>query len=51
MSFKTEYLWLNLGTYMSLSGAVPWIDEQTMAHTVKAGLNVKLGAWSGLPHS
>jgi len=49
LSFKTEYLYVDLGTANLLSGVaagVPFsLSEKTTAHTVKVGLNVKLGGW------
>ncbi len=49
LSFKTEYLYLDLGTTTVASGAaagVPFsISEKTTVHTVKAGLNFKLGSF------
>ena len=45
ISFKTEYLWLNLGTDSSSSGTALSLSERTMVHTLRAGLNVKLGPW------
>jgi len=49
LSFKTEYLYLNLGTDNITSGSlagVPFsLSEKTTVHTVKVGLNVKLGAF------
>lgn len=49
LSFKTEYLYLDLGTANLVNGAVagvPFsISEKTTVHTVKIGLNVKLGGW------
>ncbi len=47
LSFKTEYLFLNLGTDTITSGTaagVPFsLGEKTTFHTVKIGLNLKLG--------
>ena len=47
LSFKTEYLYVDLGTSTLVSGAaggVPFsLSEKATAHTVKAGINVKLG--------
>jgi outer membrane immunogenic protein len=49
LSFKTEYLYLNLGTDTITSGtvaSVPYsLSEKTTVHTVKVGLNFKLGGW------
>jgi outer membrane immunogenic protein len=49
VSFKTEYLFLNLGSQTIASGAlagVPFsLSEKTTVHTVKAGLNLKFGGW------
>ena len=49
LSFKTEYLFLNLGSQTIASGAlagVPFsLSEKTTVHTVKAGLNLKFSAW------
>jgi outer membrane immunogenic protein len=49
LSFKTEYLYLNLGTANlaggTLAGGLFSLSEKTTVHTVKAGLNFKLGAW------
>ena len=47
LSFKTEYLYLNLGTSTITSGTaagVPFsLGEKTTVHTAKIGLNLKLG--------
>jgi outer membrane immunogenic protein len=47
LSFKTEYLYVDLGTSTLVSGAagaVPFsLSEKATAHTVKAGINIKLG--------
>jgi outer membrane immunogenic protein len=47
LSFKTEYLFLDLGSNTIASGTVPGVPfslgEKTTVHTVKIGLNVKLG--------
>ena len=49
VSFKTEYLFLNLGSDTIASGALAGIPfslgEKTTVHTVKVGLNLKLGNW------
>ncbi len=49
LSVKTEYLYLDLGTDIIASGTaagVPFsLSEKTTAHTVKVGVNVKLGDW------
>jgi len=49
LSFKTEYLYVDLGTSTitsGVSGGTPFsLAEKTTAHTFKAGVNVKLGAW------
>jgi len=49
LSFKTEYLYLNLGTAGLASGTaagVPFsVSEKATFQTVKIGLNVKLGGW------
>jgi outer membrane immunogenic protein len=49
LSFKTEYLYLDLGTDAIVNGAVAGVpvsvSEKTTAHTVKAGINVKFGGW------
>ncbi len=49
ISFKTEYLFVNLGSNTVASGVsagVPFsLSEKTTVHTVKAGLNLKLGSW------
>jgi outer membrane immunogenic protein len=49
VSFKTEYLYLDLGTHLIASGAlagVPFaLNEKTTVQTVKVGLNLKLGNW------
>jgi outer membrane immunogenic protein len=49
LSFKTEYLYMDLGTDTITTGSfvgVPFsLSEKTTVHTVKVGLNVKLGAW------
>jgi outer membrane immunogenic protein len=51
VSFKTEYLFMNLGTANlanGFSGGVPVsLSEKTTVHTVKVGLNFKLGSWGG----
>jgi outer membrane immunogenic protein len=44
LSFKTEYIWLDLGTASFATPAFS-MSESFMAHTLKAGLNVKLGSW------
>lgn len=47
LSFKTEYLYVDLGTSTLVSGGgggVPFsLSEKATAHTVKAGINIKLG--------
>lgn len=47
LSFKTEYLYVDLGTATLVSGTafgIPFsLGEKATAHTVKAGINVKLG--------
>jgi outer membrane immunogenic protein len=49
LSFKTEYLYMDLGTDTITAGTVTGVPfslaEKTTVHTVKAGLNVKLSAW------
>ncbi len=49
LSFKTEYLFLNLGSANIASGTVAGVPfslaERATVHTVKAGINVKLGGW------
>lgn len=49
LSFKTEYLYVDLGNANIASGAVGpvvfSVNEKTTFHTVKAGLNFKFGAW------
>ena len=49
VSFKTEYLFVNLGSATlanGVSGGVPFsLSEKTTVHTVKVGLNFKLGSW------
>ena len=49
LSFKTEYLYVNLGS-ANLAGTVGGVpislSEKTTAHTVKAGLNFKFGGWT-----
>jgi outer membrane immunogenic protein len=49
LSFKTEYLYLDLGTDALVSGAVAGVpfsvSEKTTAHTVRIGVNVKFGGW------
>jgi outer membrane immunogenic protein len=51
LSFKTEYLFIDLGSAniaSGVSGGVPFsLNEKTTVHTVKAGLNFKLtgGHW------
>lgn len=51
LSFKTEYLYLNLGTNTITSGTaagVPFsLGEKTTIHTAKVGLNLKLGGGGG----
>jgi outer membrane immunogenic protein len=51
VSFKTEYLFVNLGNANlsnGVSGGVPFsLSEKTTVHTVKAGLNFKIGSWGG----
>lgn len=51
LSFKTEYLFVDLGSANLSSGVaagVPFsLSEKTTVHTVKAGINVKLGNWGG----
>jgi outer membrane immunogenic protein len=51
LSFKTEYLYLNLGTNTISSGVaagVPFsLSEKTTVHTVKIGLNFKFSGGSG----
>ena len=51
LSFKTEYLFVDLGSTTLSSGiaaGVPFsLNEKTTIHTVKAGINVKLGSWGG----
>jgi outer membrane immunogenic protein len=47
LSFKTEYLFLDLGTDSLVNGTVAGVpfsvSEKTTVHTVKAGINVKFG--------
>ena len=49
LQFKTEYLYLNLGTDGITSGTIAGVpfslSEKTTVHTVKIGLNVKFGGW------
>jgi outer membrane immunogenic protein len=51
ISFKTEYLFVNLGSATlanGFSGGVPFsLSEKTTFHTVKAGLNFKFNSWGG----
>jgi outer membrane immunogenic protein len=51
ISFKTEYLFVNLGSTTLSSGVaagVPFsLSEKTTVHTVKAGLNFKFNSWGG----
>ncbi|HEX3502858.1 MAG TPA: outer membrane beta-barrel protein [Xanthobacteraceae bacterium] len=51
LTFKTEYLFVDLGSANLASGVaagVPFsLNEKTTVHTVKAGINVKLGSWGG----
>jgi len=51
MSFKTEYLYVDLGTDPLFStkvfGAPISVSEQTRIHTIKAGLNFKFGGLGG----
>jgi outer membrane immunogenic protein len=51
LSFKTEYLFVDLGSANLASGVaagVPFsLSEKTTVHSVKAGINVKLGSWGG----
>jgi len=54
LSFKTEYLYLDLGTATLVSGTaggIPFsLGEKATAHTVKAGFNIKLGDLGGWMH-
>lgn len=49
LSFKTEYLYLNLGSDGITSGTIAGVpfslSEKTTVHTVKINLNVKFGGW------
>jgi outer membrane immunogenic protein len=49
LSFKTEYLYVDLGTANLVNtsvGGVPFVmNEKATFNTVKIGLNVKLGGW------
>jgi len=49
LSFKTEYLFLDLGTDSLVNGTVAGVpfsvSEKTTVHTVKAGINVRFGGW------
>jgi outer membrane immunogenic protein len=49
LSFKTEYLFLDLGTDSLVNGTVTGVpfsvSEKTTVHTVKAGINVRFGGW------
>jgi outer membrane immunogenic protein len=49
ISFKTEYLFVNLGstTLAGVAGGTPSLSEKTTVHTVKAGLNFKFNSWGG----
>jgi outer membrane immunogenic protein len=51
MTFKTEYLYVDLGTDQLFSttifGAPVSVSEQTRIHTIKAGLNFKFGGLGG----
>ena len=51
LSFKTEYLYLNLGTANIANGTVAGVpfslSEKTAVHTARIGLNVKLGVVVG----
>jgi len=51
LSFKTEYLFVDLGSTTLASGVaagVPFsLNEKTTVHTVKAGINVKFSSWGG----
>ena len=51
LTFKTEYLFVDLGSAnlaSGVAGGVPFsLSEKTTVHTVKAGINVKLGNWGG----
>jgi outer membrane immunogenic protein len=51
ISFKTEYLFVNLGSANlanGISGGVPFsLSEKTTVHTVKAGVNFKFNSWGG----
>jgi len=51
LSVKAEYLYLDLGTdtLISLGGGALTVSETTKVHTIKAGLNVKLGSVFGEP--
>jgi len=42
LSFKTEYIYLTSGATTIASGPAFSIDEKMIAHTLKAGLNLKL---------
>jgi outer membrane immunogenic protein len=48
-SFKTEYLYVDLGTATlvntTVAGVPLTLSEKATFHTVKAGLNIKLGGW------
>ncbi len=49
LSFKTEYLYVNLGSANlggTLGGVPLLLSEKTTAQTVKAGLNFKFGGWA-----
>jgi outer membrane immunogenic protein len=49
LTFKTEYLYMDLGTANLVSGTVAGVgftlNEKTTVQTAKVGLNVKLGGW------
>jgi outer membrane immunogenic protein len=49
ISFKTEYLFVNLGstTLAGVAGGTPSLSEKTTVHTVKAGINFKFNSWGG----
>jgi outer membrane immunogenic protein len=49
LSFKTEYLYVNLGSanLSGMAGGIPvTVSEKTAINTVKAGLNFKFGGWN-----
>jgi outer membrane immunogenic protein len=45
LSFKTEYIYISLGNDSMPAGAGLTMSNSVIEHTVKAGLNFKLGPW------